>query len=82
MSYNGSRHKYKNKTQMSFLNKKIFNNETDIFGLDLSDFSIKVVKIENRGSSECMVSYATLPIPNGCISDGEIQKKEQVVSVI
>lgn len=67
---------------MSFLNKKIFNNESDIFGLDLSDFSIKVVKIENNADSECIEGYATLPLPSGCISNGEIKKKEQVVSVI
>ena len=67
---------------MSFLNRKIFNKESDIFGLDLSDFSIKVVKIESSGDSECMVSYATSPLQSGCITDGEIQKKEQVVSVI
>jgi len=67
---------------MSFFNKKIFNNESDIFGLDLSDFSIKIVKIENHGNSEYIASYATSPLPSGCISNGEIQKKDQVVSVI
>jgi type IV pilus assembly protein PilM len=67
---------------MSFLNKKIFNNESNVFGLDLSDFSIKVVKIEDQGTSECVVSYATVSLPSGCIIGGEIQKKDQVVSAI
>ena len=67
---------------MSFLSKKIFNNDSDIFGLDLSDFSIKVVKIEDRGNSEHVVSYASCPLSNGCMVNGEIQKKDQIISVI
>ena len=67
---------------MSFLNKKIFNENANIFGLDLSDLSVKLVKLEDTGSYEYVASYASVPIPVGCISDGEIQKKEQVVSAI
>jgi len=67
---------------MSFLNKKIFNEDANIFGLDLSDLSVKVVKLEDSGSCEYVVSYASVPIPAGCISDGEIQKKEQVILAI
>jgi len=67
---------------MSFLNKKIFNEDANIFGLDLSDLSVKLVKLEDSGSYEYVTSYASVPIPVGCISDGEIQKKEQVVLAI
>ena len=67
---------------MSFLNKKIFNSDSDVFGLDLSDFSVKVVKIEDRGSYDRIVSYASCPLSSGCIINGEIQKKELVVSAI
>ncbi|MDD5396977.1 MAG: type IV pilus assembly protein PilM [Candidatus Moranbacteria bacterium] len=67
---------------MSFLNKKFFNNESDVFGLDLSDLSVKLAKIENDGSCEHIASYASVPMPNGCISEGEIRQKEQVVSAI
>lgn len=63
---------------MSFLSKKIFNYESDVIGLDLSDFSVRVVKIEDKH----VVSYATCSLPNGCIIGGEIQKKDQVVSII
>lgn len=67
---------------MSFLNKKIFNEAANVFGLDLSDLSIKVVKLADSGSSEYVSSYASVPIPVGCIIDGEIQNKEQVVTAI
>lgn len=67
---------------MSFLNKKIFNEAANIFGLDLSDLSIKVVRLADSGSSEYIASYASVPIAAGCVVDGEIQKKEQVVLAI
>lgn len=67
---------------MSFLNKKIFNGDLDVFGLDLSDLSIKIVNIESDGSSDCVGSFASVVLPNGCIIDGEIQQKDQVVEAI
>lgn len=67
---------------MSFLNKKIFNAEADVIGLDLSDLSIKVVKIGSDNDSEYVESYASVTLPSGCIVDGEIQQKDQVVAAI
>lgn len=67
---------------MSFLNKKIFDDSTNVFGMDLSDLSIKVVKIENHGAADFVASYASVPLLNGCISDGEIKKQDQVVLAI
>ncbi len=67
---------------MSFLNKKIFNDEGNVFGLDLSDLSVKVVKLQNEGKSENIESYSSVTLAAGCISDGEIQKKDQVIAAI
>lgn len=53
-----------------------------MFGLDLSDLSIKVVKLENSGSCEYISSYASVPLPIGCVSEGEILKKDNVVTAI
>lgn len=67
---------------MSFLNKKIFNNGLEVFGLDLSDLSIKIVNIENDGTFDSVTSFASVALPQGCISDGEILKKDQVIEAI
>lgn len=67
---------------MSFLNKKIFSEEAQIFGLDLSDLSIKIVQLKNNGTFDCISGFSSNPLPIGCLSDGEIQKKEQVASII
>lgn len=66
---------------MSFWNKKIFGGN-DVFGLDLSDLSVKVAQIEKNGSLEEVVSFASLPITSGIISDGEIKNKQQVAEII
>jgi len=68
--------------EMSFLNKKIFNYANDIIGLDLSDLSIKVAKFEDEGDRQKVVSYGSIKIPMGSISDGEIKKKEEVIAAI
>ena len=67
---------------MSFLNRKIFNSNAGIFGLDLSDLSIKIVNISNDGSCEYIDSYASVPLTAGLIIDGEIVQKDQVVAAI
>lgn len=68
--------------KMSFLNKKIFNNSSDIFGLDLSDLSVKVVNLQNDGTRDYVSSFSSVAIPAGCMSDGEVKQKDQVVLAI
>ena len=67
---------------MGLLDKKIFNDENNIFGLDLSDLSIRVVQLVSNGTIEQVGSFGSINLPMGCISDGEIQKKDQVVAAI
>jgi len=67
---------------MGFLNKKIFNNASSIFGLDLSDLSVKLVKFEKEGSEEELVSFGSVQLSAGVISDGEIKNKQQVADAI
>jgi type IV pilus assembly protein PilM len=67
---------------MSLLDKKIFNSGGDVFGLDLSDLSAKVVYIEKSRNIEKVSSFSSVQMPLGCISDGEILKKDVVVSII
>ncbi|MEI7621178.1 MAG: type IV pilus assembly protein PilM [Candidatus Moraniibacteriota bacterium] len=67
---------------MSFWNKKILSNSGSIFGLDLSDLSIKLIKLERMGSEDDITSYGSVALPIGAISDGEIKKQDQVVAAI
>lgn len=66
---------------MSFWNKKIFNSG-DIFGLDLSDLSVKVAQVESLGSTEKITGFASVPVAVGAIADGEIKDKQQVAGAI
>ena len=50
--------------------------------MDLSDLSVKVVQLSSDGTHDRILSYASVPLPAGCISDGEIQKNDFVVSAI
>jgi type IV pilus assembly protein PilM len=67
---------------MSFLNKKIISFEPKIFGLDLSDFSIKIMQLEKVGDTEKIRSYYSIDMPAGNIEDGKIINKESVASFI
>ncbi|OGI17312.1 MAG: hypothetical protein A2Z52_02915 [Candidatus Moranbacteria bacterium RBG_19FT_COMBO_42_6] len=67
---------------MSFLNKKIMSFEPKIFGLDLSDRSIKVMQLEKNGNIEKIRSYYSVDMPEGNIEDGKITNKESVIGFI
>lgn len=67
---------------MGFLNKKIFNNSGKIFGLDLSDLSVKTMMLDGDKNGQKIISYSNVQMPVGCIIDGQIIKKEQVVEII
>ena len=67
---------------MSFLNKKIFSLDPEIFGVDLSDLSVKVMQLERDGKVERIKSYATADIAAGDIEDGKIIDKDRVAANI
>jgi len=57
---------------MSILQKNFFNIFPSAFGLDLSDLSIKAVWLERVGKLDSVSSFGSVPLPVGCIVDGEI----------
>ncbi len=67
---------------MSFLNKKIISFEPKLFGLDLSDLSVKVLELEREGKREKIVGYSNLDIPPGLIEDGKITEKEKTAACV
>ncbi len=67
---------------MSFLNKKIFDFTGTAIGLDLNDLTVRVAQLEKEGKREHLVGFGFSAIDPGSIYDGEIMKKDQVVSAI
>ncbi len=67
---------------MSIWNKKIFGFSYDVFGLDLSDLSVKAVELEGDEKRQRVRSFSSVDIPFGAIVDGEIINKEIAVSKI
>lgn len=67
---------------MSFLQKKVFDTSPPPFGLDLSDLSLKSAWLSREGSREHVVSFGSVPIPQGAVVDGEIAHEEQVAESI
>ena len=67
---------------MNFFQKKIFNIDPVSFGLDLSDLSVKVIQLERDGGYEQIVGFSSVPISQGAIYEGEVVKKDEVVSAI
>ncbi|MFA5993649.1 MAG: type IV pilus assembly protein PilM [Parcubacteria group bacterium] len=67
---------------MNFLKKKIINFEPRIFGMDLSDLSVKVFQIETEGGYDHVRGYGSVNIPLGNIEDGRILHKENVAKAI
>ena len=67
---------------MGFLNKKIISFEPKVFGLDLSDLSMKLLELEREGRSEKIIGYSALDVSPGLIEDGKIIDKEKVAACI
>lgn len=67
---------------MSVLNKNILDADVKIFGLDISDLSIKVFQLEKEGKTDKIRSYFSADIPRGNIEDGKIVNKEVVINCI
>ena len=67
---------------MSFLQKKIFDVFPSSFGLDLSDLSIKVLRMESEGEAHRVSGFASAALPIGSVIDGDILKPDVVVDVM
>lgn len=61
---------------------KFLNLQPEIFGIDLNDSSIKVVKLEKRGKEFFMVSHNELKVKSGVIKGGVIADQESLVKII
>ncbi|MBU1015177.1 type IV pilus assembly protein PilM [Patescibacteria group bacterium] len=54
----------------------------ETFGLDLSDYSMKVAQLERSKGEFSLRSFGEFPLPNGAIERGEIKKPEELAARI
>lgn len=62
---------------MEFLSLK-----PEAFGLDISDLSLKIVKLKKRGKFLTLASFAEAEIEPGIIKEGEIKDEEKLAETI
>lgn len=60
----------------------IFNSNLNVFGLDLSDQSVKVARLKKRNNKMYLYAYGREDIPAGLIVGGEIKDEEKVAELI
>lgn len=53
-----------------------------IFGLDISDHTLRIVKLAARGKKIFLESYGDISLPEGTIVQGEIQHESQLILFI
>ncbi|OGZ69501.1 MAG: hypothetical protein A3D44_03740 [Candidatus Staskawiczbacteria bacterium RIFCSPHIGHO2_02_FULL_42_22] len=56
--------------------------EKEVFGLDISDLSLKIIKLKKRGDFFSVTSYNHMDIPSGIIEKGVIKKEDDLVKII
>ncbi len=61
---------------------EVFNLKPEIFGLDISDLSLKIVKLKKRRKSLRLVSFGEEKISPGIIKEGEIKDENKLSDII
>jgi type IV pilus assembly protein PilM len=56
--------------------------EPEAFGLDISDLSLKIIKLKKRGKFLTLASFAESKIEPGIIKGGEIKDEEKLAEII
>lgn len=62
---------------MSFLSLK-----PEVFGLDISDLSLKIIKLKRKGKFLSLASFGESEIKPGIIKEGEIKDEEKLAEII
>lgn len=60
----------------------IFSQKLETFGLDISDLSLKIAKLEKKGEGLELAFFGTWTIPSGIIEGGEIRDKKTLSEII
>ena len=64
----------------AFLTQKILNPPA--LGLDISDFSVKFVRLERKGSQIFPDLFGEVGVPEGVIGDGDIKKDNDLAAIL
>jgi len=54
----------------------------EIFGLDISDFSLKIIKLKRKGKKLFLGSFGEQEIEPGIIKEGKIRDEEKLIEII
>jgi len=60
----------------------MFKLESQSFGLDISDLSLKIIRLEKAGEGLRLSSFGETRIPPGIIEGGEVKKAENLAEII
>lgn len=67
---------------IKLLSKHIYDVEPPAFGLDISDFVLKIALLKPRGENLALASFIETPIPEGIVQGGEIKKMEELLKLL
>jgi len=60
----------------------LFSKAKKAFGLEISDFSIKALRLQKKGQRFIIASYNRVRLPKGLVVDGEIKKENELATII
>src|SRR4030042_6291945 len=61
---------------------EFLNLKPEVFGLDISDLSLKIAKLKKRGKSLTLSSFGEEEIKPGIMKEGEIQDENELSKII
>lgn len=67
---------------IKLLSKHIYDVEPPAFGLDISDFVLKIGLFEPKNNHFDLASFVEMEIPEGIVQSGEIKKPNELLEVL
>lgn len=61
---------------------EIINLKTEAFGLDISDLSLKIIKLKKKRKALALASFGEAEIRPGIIKDGEIKDEKKLAEIV
>lgn len=66
----------------NIFSKHIYDIEPPAFGLDISDFVLKIAFLRPEKNHFTLASFIETPIPEGIVESGEIKKPEELLKIL